>query len=531
MQVNEEITLISAGSRNTLGNKGCTPYHSLKRSQIMPYYSLYKRQSLLLSVISILVAIIIPTICLADAENIFKENNKAVVVIFAYHGGKKAISQGSGFVVRRDGIIITNYHVISKARIIKIKVGDKFLNVDSIISLDKENDIAILKVTAENLNAVKLGNLEKVEIGEKVYVIGSPEGLENTISDGILSGKREVAPNKIIIQITAPISHGSSGGPVFNKNGEVIGIATAFLKEGQNINFAIPLDVIRNKITSNKVAAIKKSQIENYENTPEYWVNRGNAYLSAGMPREARDAFTKAIQLKLDYADAYFMRGVAYGDLGDHQKEIIDYSKAIQLKPDDAAAYFNRGVTYGDLGDHQKAIIDYSRAIELKPDDAVPYRARGAAYYKLGDYKLAIKDLNKAIELKPDDAAAYRARGAAYYKLGDYKLAIKDLNKVIELKPDDAGAYVNRGLAYNNLGDYKLAIKDLDKAIELKPDFAGAYYNKACLYSIMDDASKACSLLKTAIEKGYSNWNHIKTESDFDNIRHSTCYKEIMVDR
>ena len=463
----------------------------------MPYYSLYKRQSLLLSVISILVAIIIPTICLADAENIFKENNKAVVVIFAYHGGKKAISQGSGFVVRRDGIIITNYHVISKARIIKIKVGDKFLNVDSIISLDKENDIAILKVTAENLNAVKLGNLEKVEIGEKVYVIGSPEGLENTISDGILSGKREVAPNKIIIQITAPISHGSSGGPVFNKNGEVIGIATAFLKEGQNINFAIPLDVIRNKITSNKVAAIKKSQIENYENTPEYWVNRGNAYLSAGMPREARDAFTKAIQLKLDYADAYFMRGVAYGDLGDHQKEIIDYSKAIQLKPDDAAAYFNRGVTYGDLGDHQKAIIDYSRAIELKPDDAVPYRARGAAYYKLGDYKLAIKDLNK----------------------------------VIELKPDDAGAYVNRGLAYNNLGDYKLAIKDLDKAIELKPDFAGAYYNKACLYSIMDDASKACSLLKTAIEKGYSNWNHIKTESDFDNIRHSTCYKEIMVDR
>ena len=79
----------------------------------MPYYSLYKRQSLLLSVISILVAIIIPTICLADAENIFKENNKAVVVIFAYHGGKKAISQGSGFVVRRDGIIITNYHVIS----------------------------------------------------------------------------------------------------------------------------------------------------------------------------------------------------------------------------------------------------------------------------------------------------------------------------------------------------------------------------------------------------------------------------------
>src|SRR4030067_3592063 len=191
-------------------------------------------------ILTFLIIILFPVLAFADADKIFKENNKAVVVVVTYNEKGEPISQGSGFIVRADGAIVTNYHVISNAKDIKVKAGNKVLEVDGLIHTDKENDLVILKVKGDNLPTVKLGAIAKVSIGEKVYVISSPEGLDNTISDGILSGVREITPNKKILQTTAPISPGSSGGPVFNKDGEVIGVATFLIKEAQNLNFAMP---------------------------------------------------------------------------------------------------------------------------------------------------------------------------------------------------------------------------------------------------------------------------------------------------
>lgn len=197
--------------------------------------------SFLLQLIPIIIAIFAPAISLADANRIFKENNEAVVVVVGYDYEGNLITQGSGFIIRQDGAMVTSYHVISIARNIEVKAEDKILKVDGFFWIDKENDLVILKVKADNLPVVRLGDVEKINIGEKVYVISSPRGLENTISEGILSGVREVNYRKIL-QITAPISEGSSGGPVFNKNGEVIGIVTSLLKGAQNINFAVPVD-------------------------------------------------------------------------------------------------------------------------------------------------------------------------------------------------------------------------------------------------------------------------------------------------
>src|SRR4030067_828628 len=175
----------------------------------------FLKQRLLFFALIFLIAFY-PAISFADADKIFKENSKAVVVVVTYDEKGEPISQGSGFIVRADGAIVTNYHVISNAKDIKVKAGNKVLEVDGLIHTDKENDLVILKVKGDNLPTVKLGAIAKVSIGEKVYVISSPEGLDNTISDGILSGVREITPNKKILQTTAPISPGSSGGPVFN---------------------------------------------------------------------------------------------------------------------------------------------------------------------------------------------------------------------------------------------------------------------------------------------------------------------------
>ncbi|WP_017716809.1 tetratricopeptide repeat-containing S1 family peptidase [Kamptonema formosum] len=215
---------------------------------------------------------------------------------------------------------------------------------------------------------------------------------------------------------------------------------------------------------------------------------------------EARDAYSQAIELK-PHPLAYYSRGLACSALGDKKGAIADYTKAIELKPDFAETYYNRGNAHYALGDKQGAIIDYSKAIELKPDDAKAYYNRGNTRDDLGDKQGAIIDYSKAIELKPDDAEAYNNRGVARDDLGDKQGAIIDYSKAIELKPDDAGAYYNRGLARFNLGDKQGAIADYSKAIELKPDYAITYYNRGVARSFLgdkqgaiEDAQKAAKL-------------------------------------
>ena len=335
--------------------------------------------------------LIIPAISLADADRIFKENSKAVVVVIAYDKQDKPISQGSGFIVRPDGAIVTNYHVISNAVDIKVKVGDKLLKVEGLLHIDKENDIVILKAKGKDLSVIKIGDIEKVSVGEKVYVISSPEGLENTISDGVLSGIRELDPKRKILQITAPISKGSSGGPVFNKNGEVIGIATFLIEEAQNLNFAMPVELIKDKIGKKKITALKDTEIEEYEKTADYWFVRGYYYEEAGLHKKAIEAYKQAIRIKPDIAEAHSNLGVAYGELGMYREAMEAYKQAIRIKPDYAEAHYNLGVIYSKSGMYREAMEAFNQAIRIKPDYA-------KAHYNLGIIYLVLNDRGSALE-------------------------------------------------------------------------------------------------------------------------------------
>jgi tetratricopeptide (TPR) repeat protein len=447
--------------------------------------------------ISFLVAgLIIPAICLADADKLFKENSKAVVVVITYGEKGNPISQGSGFIVRTDGAVVTNYHVISNARNIKVKAGEKVLDVEGLIYVDKENDLVILKVKGEGLPTVKLGDIGKIAIGEKVYVISSPQGLENTISDGILSGIRKVTPELEVLQITAPVSSGSSGGPVFNKDGEVIGIATFLIKEAQNLNFAMPVNIVKDKIGSKKVIALKDSEIEDYKKTAEYWFYLGVAYSDSDMWREAMESFKQAIRIKPDYAEAHNNLGISYDNLGMYKEAIEAYKQAIRIKPDDAEAHNNLGVSYDKLGMYKEAIEAFKQAIRIKPDVAEAHYNLGAAYHNLGMYKEAIESYKQAIRIKPDYADAHYGLGISYGKLGMYKEAIESYKQAIRIKPDDAEAHLNLGVSYAKLGMYRESIEACLQAIRIKPDYADAHYGLGVIYFIFNDRGSALEQYK-----------------------------------
>jgi tetratricopeptide (TPR) repeat protein len=358
-----------------------------------------KNSHLFIKIISLIIIILSPVISLADADRIFKENNEAVIVVLTYDRKGKLIGQGSGFVVRQDGAIVTNYHVISNAANIKVRVGEKILEVEGLLHIDKKNDIVILKAKGKNLKTVKTGDIEKLAVGEKVYVISSPQGLENTISDGILSGIREIEPERKILQITAPISKGSSGGAVFNKNGEVVGIATFLIEEAQNINFAMPVNLIKDKISVRKVIALKDAEIKDYKETAEYWVTLGLAYYDLGMHREAIDSFKQAIWIEPDLAKAHYYLGAAYSKSG-MDKEAIESSKqAIRIKPDVAEAHYGLGMAYFWSGRLHDAIEAFKQAIRIKPDFAMAYYLLGLTYLLLNDRGSALEEYKILKEL------------------------------------------------------------------------------------------------------------------------------------
>lgn len=157
-----------------------------------------------------------------------------------------SIGVGSGFVVSKDGRIATNLHVISgsKSATITLSDGKKFTEVD-VLASDVAHDLAVLQVRAAELRALSLGDSSRVRPGERVVAIGHPLGLGNTVSDGLVSAVREISPTLTVLQISAPISPGSSGGPILNDHGQVIGISTAVVREGENLAFGMPVNQLK----------------------------------------------------------------------------------------------------------------------------------------------------------------------------------------------------------------------------------------------------------------------------------------------
>jgi S1-C subfamily serine protease len=163
----------------------------------------------------------------------------SVVIVENYNEDGEKAGQGSGYVVSSDGVVITNYHVIRGAKWLAIRQPAKDpQRTDSLLGYSIEHDVAAIQVSAGSFPALSTEATEQVKVGDHVTAIGAPLGLENTVSEGIVSAVRE--GNGIhIIQTTASISPGSSGGPLLNDSGKVIGLTTAQMLNGQNLNFVV----------------------------------------------------------------------------------------------------------------------------------------------------------------------------------------------------------------------------------------------------------------------------------------------------
>lgn len=390
-----------------------------------------------------------------SVESIVHDQGDAVVLIVTYDESGTPLSLGSGFFVKSDGVFITNYHVIegSYSGVIKLIDGRVLGNIE-IIDFNSEWDIAILKVEGSGFPTVKLGNSDIVKSGQKIVVIGNPEGLQNTVSDGLVSSIRKIeSEGDYFIQISAPISEGSSGGPVYNMNGEVIGIATMMLKSGQNLNFAIPIKFA--------LPLVEKSAQKDLA------------------------TFTKEVT----------------------QKELDEYLKyqknSTELKPEDtifeyALNYYKQaeekaGGYLSVFGtNNQEAIELLKKVINKDPNYHAAHYVLGLSYQLQIQFELAQKELLIANSLKPLYSDGHISLGEVYHKLGKFDEAINEYETAIKLSPDRSWVYYLLGKTYRDKKEYKKSIEHFVKAIELaKYDFLIAHFELAMTYSEIRDFTQA----------------------------------------
>jgi len=341
------------------------------------------------------------------------------------------------------------------------------------------------------------------EVDERVFVIGSTMGPEQTVTEGIVSAVKYIPTIGKIFQISAPISTASSGSPVVNMKGRIIGVASFVVIEGQNLNFAVSGEQVPTlKSEKNKKTLVEwtlgVSKKEMIVGRNIY--TKGLKFLWAAEYEKALDHFKKVIEVNSHFVEAWFFVGYCYHELGRYQEKIEALKKAIRIKPDYAEAYCSLGVTYSRLGRYQESVEALKQAIHIKPDFAIAHYGLGVTYGILGCYLEEIKAYKQAIRINPDYTDAHYGLGLACGELGRYQEEIEAYKQAIRINPDYTVAHYSLWVAYGKIGRYQEAIETLKQAIRIKPDFAEAHYNLGLVCLLIGDKGSALEeykILKT----------------------------------
>jgi tetratricopeptide (TPR) repeat protein len=433
---------------------------------------------------------------------IYEHAAKSTVVVRNIDSSGKVKSIGSG-VVLQDMSVVTNCHVVKGASQLNVRIRDKE-HAAKVRYSDWDRDVCSLSVPGLSASAVILGSTKTLKIGAKVYAIGAPKGLELSLSDGIVSSLREVAGGHYI-QTTAPISPGSSGGGLFDENGMLVGLITFYLTEGQNLNFAVPVEWVKElaKRSYKKAAlaqttmdwlnkAIELETLKNWAAVIEHsrswtntqpendmaWFTLGAAYAEVGKFSEAIESTQKALRINPERASAWINLGMVYDSLSQASMAVDAYQQALRINPEHAEAWYNLGNSYGKTGQFGKAIDAFQQSLRINPEFGHAWINLGVIYRKTRQFQKAIEAGQKALQVNPEDAKAWHNLGLTYGVADQFPIAIEALQQAVRINPGDIDAWYDLGLAYTVLGLRGKAIEVYKQLKTLDPTLAERFFNE-----------------------------------------------------
>ena len=375
-------------------------------------------------------------------SQVYESVKDSVVVVKAYDQKGKPVGHGSG-VMLPSGDIITNFHVTKVG--VRYTVGrGKQAAPATLKAGDPDKDLCLLTAPGLTAKPARLGKAARLKVGDPVYAVGAPQGLELSLSEGIVSQLRGGPPP--IIQTTVAISPGSSGGGLFNAEGELVGITTFYLKDSQSLNFAVPVEWI-GEVAGRKILERHRGEAPwATEPGARPKGDREDRSEALGKARDWPGLLAHSRQWTQAEAGNYFAwlrLGCAYGELGRYREAIEAFREVLRLKPDGAIAWYNLGTVYGKLGRYHEAIEANREALRLKPDYADAWNNLGVNYCAMGRYLEAIKALRESLRLKPDEAKVWGALAIAYAASGNRSAALEAVRELRRYDPKEAEELFN----------------------------------------------------------------------------------------
>ena len=423
-----------------------------------------------------------------DAAAVFEKAKKSVVVVRVFDADDNQSAQGSG-VITAENEVTTNCHVVENAvRVEVVRQGEEKPIAAEVANGDVGRDLCLLSVKGLT-DAAKIRNAKDLTVGENVYAIGSPQGFEFSISGGIVSQLRSLGGSPPLIQTDASISEGSSGGGLFDGEGNLVGITAFYYEDGQNLNFAIPSEWIAD-------ARLNDSPFS--ESAPQISAGSSLDFLDKALALQEAEDWNGLLAHCKEWTKAepenflsWFELGFANSELGRYDNAIVAYREALRINSEYANAWYNLGNAYRNINRYDDAIDAYREALRIKPEDAEAWYNLGIAYGNLSRYDDAVAAYREALRINSEYASAWNNLGNTYGDLGRHDDAIDAYREALRINPEDADAWYNLGLAYASLKRYDDAIATAHEAVRINPNHASSWKLLSIVYDQLGRTKEA----------------------------------------
>lgn len=419
--------------------------------------------------------LLLPTIALSGPppDQLFSKLSESVYIVEAYGSDGKIVAQGSGLVTAPNQIT-TNCHVVEAAKKIGIRREGKKLAAELSAS-DKTRDLCLLRVNDKIGPSLQVRESTSLKVGQRVYAIGAPLGLELTFSEGLISSLRK-ADGGLLIQTTTPISPGSSGGGLFDENGVLIGITTFQTTKGQNLNFAVPAEWISSVSERHAKSSQLSAQIEQLakrsfdlqeamkwrelQQHAEAWTKRypthlggwhwlAKAYEKQGQKQEAIATYRRAVESDMYSSNDGIMLWMSYIFMAQLQRESgqdldcgISYGEAMLLFPEKEFAG-NMFHCFRRAGQFDRGLAIYQQMSLKHPANEIVWDGLGSAYLNLHRLREAKAAFERSITLNPKYVNGWVGLFFASSADGDRDRAMTAFRKLDAIAPDVADRVLN----------------------------------------------------------------------------------------
>jgi S1-C subfamily serine protease/tetratricopeptide (TPR) repeat protein len=407
-------------------------------------------------------------------DELFRAASPSVFVVEVTNSENVWSALGSGFLVSGDGLLVTNYHVIRNGTIATIRTpdGQRFA-VHGAVAVDPDGDLALLQTDLKDRPYLKLSGDETPAVGTRVYAIGSPLGLANSLSDGLISGIRQSGKNPML-QTTAAISHGSSGGPLLTADARVVGVTSEMLVNGENLNLAIPVSRVRRLLQSRGALlplALATAFHSSAEDSEIY------SRLMNAVAHRRYDEAADILSSDPNKNSAYFwvLSGWFQQTIDNFGLAAEDYNRAIQLGQNDSRTYSLLGEALFGARRFDEAVDALRTAVKLDAENIPAWEMAALCFQAQAEYSRAIEIVHRAMKIKADDAGYYLILGISYQKLNQPASAIAAYERYTDLKPNDPTGWCALGDMAMTIRNFDGAENYFEKALTARPDWAYAY--------------------------------------------------------